>query len=470
MEIIFYWLPILIVIGSYFALRDMGKDAKRLDTVSRQSVSLYLIIFCSVVLSIYLGVDLAISLPQTQSIKEFPYIMWSNLNTGMLIEILSERFPFGEFMTVMMSCICFAYIMTSFAYYNNAGLKDYKIISSYIESSWYYESWTERCTRIVSSTSNGKTTYRTETYYVNHPPYWEAILGNNKVLSIRSKDYDRYVSLFDNQKKKSLSRLSQSSFGDGNAYYTLWPKTDETMVPATYKVDYFNYVTASDDTTLISNGDELKYKNYLIEYPSIIYSEYGGIDVDRVLIPNVQFDESIAQDIDIRLSKYLALKCKEKDINILVYITNQSLSFWDALHEKWEGARFNDVIVVVGIDENTRKINWSKTMSWDNIPLSNSLDNDLMRLTYFYSSPDICETIIHNVDQYYVIPNVDKYEYLASDVRLPWYSVVGNSLLVGLVCSILIAYFYHFGYAEVWYPFKVLLTALWNWIISLLNK
>ncbi len=448
MEVLLFWIPLLIVIGSLIHL-FAGDDANKLDWVVSQNTTLYFIIGLGLISSIWMGVSLGTSWLETNSTQELFEMMWDNFSPVELLAIFFQHYDGGQIILIMALVMLFAYRVTMGLYYNFTGLKDHKVISTYVVSAWYYESWTEKCTRIVTETDGqGKTKTRTETYYVYHPPYWEANLGDGTTISISSSDYRNYCDKFGNQKFEDVLRINQSSIGDGNAYYSKWPETDDTMIPAAYKTDYFNYVTGSKNTILVSNVDETKFAKHLCPDPDIEGSPFGGIEVDRVATPGIQFDEKLAQAIDLKVSKYLARLGTEKDVNIMFYFTDQDINFWFALHEIRKGGRFNEVLVVVGLVPGTQEVAWCKTMAWDNGILCGNIDAGIVQLGTIQEPDAICDIVTNSVNCHWVQPNMDKYRYLASDISLPWGYIALGVLMVTLVCAPVIAYFYHTSFSE----------------------
>lgn len=444
-----FWLPLLIVLGSIINL-VYDKDSGKLDFVVSQSANLYVLIGFSFLITIWTGILLGSTWYESNSAKEMILMMWDKFTPLQLLATFFQHYDVYQFMTIVALILMLGYRVTISLYYHCTGLKDYKVISTYVSSAWYYESWTEKCTRTVTETdSNGKTKTRTETYYVHHPPYWEANLGDGATVSISSSDFSNYCEKFGNRTFKDLFRINQSSVGDGNAYYSEWPKTDETMVPAAYKKDYLNFITASKNTVLVSDVDETKYEQQLSDDPVIEDSNFGSIEIDRVTTTGMQFNEAFAQAIDDQISKWLAKVAVEKDVNVMFYFTDQDINFWFALHEIRKGGRFNEVLVVVGLDPTTREINWCKTMAWDNNQLCNIIDNGVVELKVLDNPNGICEVVMSAVDSSWITPNMDKYRYLASDIKLPWGYILLGIFIVTLVCSPLVAYFYHHSFAEI---------------------
>ncbi len=443
-----FWIPVFIILSSIINLM-CDKDSGKMDFIVSQTTGLYVLIGMSFLLTIWTGLLLGITWLTSNSAKEMLNLMWDNFYPLRLLALFFQHYDGYQFMTIVTLILLFGYCVTISLYYNFTGLKDYKVISTYVSSSWYYEAWTERCTRTITKTdSNGNSKTRTETYYVHHPPYWEAKLGDGTIVKISSSDFGNYCETFGNKTFKDILHINQSSIGDGNAYYSKWDGTDEKLIPAAYKKDYLNFITASKNTVLVSNVDEIKYSTALSDDPDIEDSKFGEIEIDRVTTTGMKFDESLAQSIDAITSKWLAKNGGQKEVNIMYYFTNQDINFWFALHEIRKGGRFNEVLVIVGIDEATKKINWCKTMAWDNSQLCNTIDNNVTTLGYIQSADSFCSIVIDAVNSYWVKPNMDKYRYLASDIKLPFGYILLGILIVTLVCSPLVAYFYHHNYAE----------------------
>lgn len=130
--------------------------------------------------------------------------------------------------------------------------------------------------------------------------------------------------------------------------------------PAAMSKSYVNYVKAMP-TSLFNNQSfkHHKYDKMIPEYPDKIHEKYK---INRVVkIGDVKVNTS---DWDSKLSVALKDWGFKRKSNVVIVLTNEAVDFATALNNKWLNGRQNDVVIVLGLENNSSKLSWVKTLGW----------------------------------------------------------------------------------------------------------
>lgn len=133
--------------------------------------------------------------------------------------------------------------------------------------------------------------------------------------------------------------------------------------PVSKTNSYINYVRASA-SSLFNKDARLaeQYKEIIPEYPIDIYDYYK---VDRV-ITTLEIEIDNISEYNTKLSKALSILGPERQANAVILITSiTDKLFGDAVINAWRGAKKNDIIIIIGVDNSTNlNIKWLKIYSW----------------------------------------------------------------------------------------------------------
>jgi len=164
---------------------------------------------------------------------------------------------------------------------------------------------------------------------------------------------------------KSLDRTSRSVYKSPDP--TSYTKC-EVGEPASRTHEYTNYVKAVPDS--LFHDDSKTAEQFLGKIPS--YPKvYGFYKLNRVLNVDSKIPQNIINDINIGLSNELKTLGFAKQVNIIVILTEiDDASYRYAIEKAWLGAKKNDVVVMIGLDDN--KITWVDVMTWALIRIANS--------------------------------------------------------------------------------------------------
>jgi len=141
--------------------------------------------------------------------------------------------------------------------------------TGWITEARYYEPWTEEWDEWVPETTDSDGNVITpghwEHHVRHHPPQWNMYDNNGLSFGITREAYEKFVKRFENHAEKNLHHTNQTSWGDGDMWYTKWPRRQETMVTCTSKHTYENRVQASKSVFKFPEVDP----EGLFEYPEI---------------------------------------------------------------------------------------------------------------------------------------------------------------------------------------------------------
>jgi hypothetical protein len=323
----------------------------------------------------------------------------------------------------------------------SSGIKDFDIRNSYVVNSEYYEEWTERCTREVCSGSGKNESCHTEVYYVDHPPYW--IINNSigESISITQTEYKKYVNRFKNETKKGLFHFNQSSFGDGDMYFTEYRNNIAVLTPTSTEHFVVNYLKGSKSIKK-RFGNIKGYEKLIYPHPRVYNAGLGKIELDRV-ISNVSLPLNWKITADRVLDMHMAYLGPKKQVNALLYIVNTGDSnFYYALEEAWINAKKNEVVVVIGVTD-FPSIAWVNVMAWSKTENFKIQLRDKI-LEVDMSDPNVIANIVGT--QIGLPAEKGGFErlkmrdlaYLVSDITLPlWIQVI--IILIGVGANIGIA-------------------------------
>lgn len=188
-----------------------------------------------------------------------------------------------------------------------------------------------------------------------------------------------------------------------------------------------NYLLLDEDRFKASEGVMTRYKGRIPNYPST----YDYYRFNRV-VNTTKDDFNYINDY---LNKELITLGVQKQLNIIVVITNNNKDFYEALRESWDGARKNDVILVYGIDKE-HHVNWFKADAFADGQSNMSM---IKQLNSMAIDRTLDENLIH--EQLHVIqegftrlPN-ETFYYLNESFSPPMWAVV-MTVLFNLLLNI----------------------------------
>ncbi|ANH51826.1 putative membrane protein [Erwinia phage vB_EamM_RAY] len=193
-----------------------------------------------------------------------------------------------------------------------------------------------------------------------------------------------------------------------------------------------NYLLLDSDRFKASEGVMEKYKGRIPDYPST----YDYYRFNRV-VNTTKDDFNYINDY---LNKELITLGAQKQLNIVVVITDKSKDFYEALRESWDGARKNDVILVYGIDKE-HHVNWFKADAFadgqSNMSMIKTLNSTALDRTL---DADLVHEQLHVIQERFTrLPN-KTFEYLNEDFTPPMWAII-MTVLINLLLNIGVTWF-----------------------------
>jgi hypothetical protein len=181
--------------------------------------------------------------------------------------------------------------------------------------------------------------------------------------------------------------------------------------PTAVEHSYTNYILGNPDAVIKRNDALERLKGKIPAYPRVydLYRVKRFIPVG-VTISNIESLNSALDDIN-------ALLGKEKQVNIIVIVTNESEDWYvDGLSEAWFGGKKNDFVVVIGAPA-FPKVSWARIMSWaKDEEFKQALAGHIKELGDF-DGIKILQAISKSVDKKFVRRPMADFEYLAATIE-----------------------------------------------------
>ncbi len=244
---------------------------------------------------------------------------------------------------------------------------DIEYWGNYITRVQYYQPWDkwvdEMCSYDVASgtDSNGNTTYTT-IYYdcshsVNYGPEFFGILNSGDNVPISGGEYQRMKSLFGNNRLIDLHRDYYQT--DGDLMESDYDGSYEKYEFVATKHHYKNKVQASTQHFFPKiTPEEIALYN-LYEYPPI--KDYS--------LPAILGYEGYIHDpiIDKKFDWLNGKLGMSKELRVWILLYKNSLPEAGIRQESlWKGGNQNELIVTIGIDENS-DVQWAQVITWSEV-------------------------------------------------------------------------------------------------------
>jgi len=352
--------------------------------------------------------------------------LWFNLLIpfviGLYLVLNHKDYILKEFLAQVGLTLVFLFLMFLLLFSTTTDLLDKEYWNGQVSSFSYYEKWTgeETYTEEQCSGSGKNRSCRTvtKTRRVYHPPYWEIITSNGETISI-NKNYFRRASFEFGKTFKKLYHFNQVSFGDGNKYVSYPNKVIPTAVSHTYT----NYVVAAKKNVVNEQVSEQEFSSYLKnhslrDYPSSYRSTYGETKLNRIIDTTGLFNRVASVPfLDAISAQYGALK----QVNPIIYVTDQGRDFARILKGYWNGAKKNDVVLILGVDKSSRQVIWSDVIVYtDNTDFIVDLQNKFTGLNISDPKP-ILTTFSNLIATGYKRKPMEDFSYLKENITLEWY-------------------------------------------------
>jgi hypothetical protein len=355
---------------------------------------------------------------------------------ALYLVITNREYIWKEFGIQVGATFTYLAIIYSALFYTTTDLMDKEYWNGKVAKFEYYEEWKEEVTYTESyscgTSKNPRTCTRTKTRIDYHAPYYRIITSNGEKISITKSDYFKASREF-GHKEKDIYRSNQVSFGDGDMYISYPNKIIPTSVGHTYE----NYVKASKLNVIKEKQnkqitDKMVKDGLIRPYPKTYKSEYGTQKLDRIIDTTGTANKKVLRE---KLDKYSAMLGKTKQVNPVIYITNEPIGFKAYLKSAWDGAKKNDAILVLGVNDEG-VVQWSDVITW-----TNNTDFEVDCGNKFKNMSVKKDTIVTEfsklIRESYVRKPYKEFEYLKENISLDWYwqlfILLGNIGLSGFI-------------------------------------
>jgi hypothetical protein len=269
----------------------------------------------------------------------------------------------------------------------------------------------------TGSGKNRSCTTQCDTCYEHHG-FLRTIPGNDY-------DWDVYTS---NGETVTIDRIDRQGVHEPQRYTAV-----RMGEPTSLTHSYVNYVKASPDSLFRHQGLKEKYASALPAYPGSVYDYYR---LDRLVTVGVPVDD--ARKWNMELMRINADLGRPKQVNmIVVLVKNQPLDYYSALEESWIGAKKNDAVLVVSVDD-TMKPQWAQVMAWTTNELFKVKLRDDIMSEQKLDRDAVMTALANNVRTTYQRKPMKDFEYLSSQITPTSTQWVVTLLIALLVAGVLV--------------------------------
>jgi hypothetical protein len=291
------------------------------------------------------------------------------------IVIASLKFPkeIKPWESILISLLCVGGIILTSVAIKNASTYTKEYLSTYPVKAEYYEDWNEYIHKVCTSSYRcGKSTCTRVydcSYVAYHSEYWQLVSKEGNEYHISASEYNSLVTLWNNQSFVDLNRHYHSN--DGDKYVSQWDSKFESIRPITFSRQYQNKIKTSPS---------------LLGFKKINPKETQVYDYDEISNHRLDF---IYGDGDYqqqeRLRQWNAYLGADKKVEIFIVIyKNKPLSSAFDQEAYWVRGNKNEFILCVGINDDSKKIEWSKVISWTpNTVLKARVEREINELTNY---------------------------------------------------------------------------------------
>lgn len=201
--------------------------------------------------------------------------------------------------------------------------------------------------------------------------------------------------------------------------------------PVVAKKRYVNYIKASNHSLFKRKTTENKN---IPKYPLDIYDIYH---VDR-LVQTHKFKLN-AKEINEKLMKINSIIGPKSQANLIVVLTKNDEDFFYELISQWDGGKKNDIIVVLGLNDDLN-INWAKSHALtDNSLFLIKLDSELKNTKFSNESLHLMQKQI--LEGFKRKPMKD-FEYLKNSIK-PTNLQFTIAVIFGIIFSMTTTFIFH---------------------------
>lgn len=305
------------------------------------------------------------------------------------------------------------------------------------------EEWDERVTYTEEecSGSGAKRTCRTvtKTRIDHHPDVYTAFVDNGDSVSLSADEFNAAKNKF-GFVEVDVYHSNQVSIGDGNKFIV----APNELITASVTHEYVNYVTAAKDNVVYQSVpqktiEEYTKKGSIVPRPTTHGTTFGEFGFDRVIWTGSNTNNGLETRIEKELDFVAGSLGTMKQVNPIIYITDETRQFVPALKSAWKMGAKNDAIVVLNVDKNGT-ILWSDAIAWS----KDSMFQTVIRNEYpgkNINSPEFVKKVSSDIFTHYKRKPMSDFEYLKENITLSiWWQM--GILIVNLLGSFFLARYF----------------------------
>lgn len=355
-----------------------------------------------------------------------------------------KEFTLGEYLTGSIVLLISLMGTMMLTFYSTTDLADDDRINSYITHIKWEEEHYDSHEECESRDDDGNcTSYRTVCDYV--PDSYIAYDSVGNIISITKSQFLAIGNFYGTTMQREWHDYPNDHCSDGYWNWFYWGGTRETKIPSSIKHNYVNYIKASHSLLKVY-GRMRGYEKNIVPYPEVYEGPLGPFYIDRIIDKDNIVSEDWKQFVNKELcldNSYLGPK---KEVNILVYFTKRDKGFYYALHEAWHGGKKNDVIVLIGMNDD-QTISWVEIMSWTpHEGFKIQLRDNIQEMKTIQNAKLFVKTIVNQINMAgkngFKRLEMSSMEYLIADIELPWWAYIVSTLMMMILYLPLLTWFF----------------------------
>lgn len=199
--------------------------------------------------------------------------------------------------------------------------------------------------------------------------------------------------------------------------------------PTSTEHSFDNYIKAAPGTLFKREGFK---KENIPKYPSV----YDYYKINRVINDTNHNINSWNKDLEF-INSHIA---REKQANLILVLTNKNKDFFYTLQQAWLGGKKNDIVLVIGTDNN--EVKWADVLAWSKTKdIHVQLRDDIMELNTLDKN-QILEIFKNDVLKFYNRKPMRDFEYLKSSIT-PTSAQLTVSIIVGIIVASIMVLLFH---------------------------
>lgn len=218
--------------------------------------------------------------------------------------------------------------------------------------------------------------------------------------------------------------------------------------PAANTISYINYVKASPESLFNMkqmDTDAIRFSGLFPNYPEV----YDYYRFNRILQMKVHYPQAV--ELNDNLNNSLRTLGAAKQVNILVvFAKTNDAQYRYALERAWVGGKKNDVIIIMGMLDDTQ-LGWVDVITFGknsgNEMLSVLLRDQIKAVAenkQFTNASILSETITKTIEGNFHRKKMQDYEYLKEDFSMSMSAIIGFIVFQIILLTGMTIFFYYY--------------------------